>query len=114
MKRLPYILLALVALAVLGVFSSIVGHGFEELTAAERERDGLEERKIKLSESITELEETLEAVRTDPAAVESIARSELGMVRPGETVILLATPTPPPKPAPLTGTTPTPILTLPD
>ncbi len=112
MKRLPLILLALMALVVLGVFSSIVGHGFEELTAAERERDRLEERKIKLSEDIAELEETLEAIRTDPAAVESIARFELGMVRPGETVILLATPTPPVEPVPLTGTTPTPILTL--
>ena len=112
MKRLPYILLALVALTVLGVFSSIVGHGFEELTAAEKERARLEQRKIELAESISELEETLEAIRTDPAAVESIARSELGMVRPGETVILLATPTPPPKPAPLTGPTPTPILAL--
>ena len=112
MKRLPFILLGIVALAVLGVFSSIVGHGFEELTEAEGERDRLEDRKVKLTETIAELEETLEAIRTDPAAVESIARSELGMVRPGETVILLATPTPPPKPGPLTGTTATPILAL--
>ena len=112
MKRLPYILLALVVLTVLGVFSSIVGHGFEELTAAEKERERLEQQKVELAKSISELEETLEAIRTDPAAVESIARSELAMVRPGETVILLATPTPPPKPAPLTGPPPTPILTL--
>ncbi len=112
MKRLPFIVLGIVVLIVLGVFSSIVGHGFEELTAAEGERDRLEKRKVELTKSIAELEETLEAIRTDPAAVESIARSELGMVRPGETVILLATPTPPAKPAPLTSTTPTPILTL--
>ncbi|MDX2438190.1 MAG: septum formation initiator family protein [Acidobacteriota bacterium] len=112
MKRLPLILLALVALAALGVFSSIVTHGFEELAKAEGERDRLEQRKIELSNSIEEYEETLEAIRTDPAAVESLARGELGMVRPGDTVILLATPTPPPKPA-LTGPTPTPILALP-
>ena len=113
MKRLPLVLLGIFILAALGVFSSIVTHGFEELAAAEEERDRLEERKIELAGHIDELEETLELIRTDPAAVESLARDELGMVRPGDTVILLATPTPPSGPS-LTGPTPTPILTLPD
>jgi len=112
MKRLPLILLAIAALAALGVFSSIVTHGFEELAEAEGERDRLEQRKIELSKSIAVYEATLEAIRTDPAAVESFARGELGMVRPGDTVILLATPTPPPEPS-LTGPAPTPILALP-
>jgi cell division protein FtsB len=111
MKRLPLIVLAVAALAALGVFSSIVTHGFEELAAAEQEKKNLEQRIRELAESIAELEETLHALRTDPAAVESMARAELGMVRPGDTVILLATPTPPPEPS-LTGPTPTPILTL--
>jgi cell division protein FtsB len=114
LKRLPYLLLALAALLILGLLSSIVTHGFEELARAEEERSALEERKIELTESIEELEATLEAVRTDPAAVESMARRELGWVRPGDRVILLATPTPIPSPAVLTGPTPTPILTLPD
>jgi cell division protein FtsB len=113
MKRLPLILLALAAVAALGLFSSIVTHGFEELAEAEGERDRLEQRKIELSNSIEEYETTLEAIRTDPAAVESLARRELGMVRPGDTVILLATPTPPPEPA-LTDPIPTPILALPN
>jgi cell division protein FtsB len=113
MKRLPLILLAILALVALGAFSSIVTHGFEELAEAEGERDRLEERTIELTESIEELESTLEAIRTDPAAVESLARGELAMVRPGDTVILLTTPTPPSEPA-LTGPTPTPILALPE
>ena len=113
MRRVPYILLALVALVVLGLLSSIVTHGFEELARVEEERRRLEERRIELQENIGELEKTLEAIQTDPAAVESIARRELGWVRPGETVILLVTPTPPPGPGPLTGPTPTPILALP-
>ena len=113
MRRVPYILLALVALIVLGLLSSIVTHGFEELARVEEERQRLEEHKIELQENIDKLSETLEAIRTDPAAVESIARRELGWVRPGETVILLITPTPAPDPAPLTGPTPTPILALP-
>ena len=113
MKRLPYIVLAVAVLAALGVFSSIVTHGFEELAAAEQEQRDLEERTRELADSIAELEETLHDIRTDPAAVESLARAELGMVRPGDTVVLLVTPTPPPEPS-LTGPLPTPILTLPD
>ena len=114
MRRLPLVLIALAALAALGVFTSIVSQGFGDLTEAVEERERLHQRTIELEESIGELEETLEAIRTDPAAVESMARRELGWVRPGDTVILLATPTPPPTPAALTGPTPTPILSLPD
>jgi cell division protein FtsB len=114
MRRVSYILLALAALVVLGLLSSIISHGFDELAAAEEERVHLEEHMIELSESISKLEATLEAIGSDPAAVESLARFELGWVRPGDTVILLATPTAPPQPDVLTGPTPTPILTLPD
>ena len=114
MRRVSLILLALVALVALGLLSSIVTAGFDELAAAEEERDRLEQRKIELSNRISELEAILEAIRTDPEAVESLARRDLGWVRPGDTVILLATPTRPPEPAALTGPTPTPILTLPD
>ncbi|MFV2073223.1 MAG: septum formation initiator family protein [Thermoanaerobaculales bacterium] len=114
MRRLTWLLLALAALAVLGVLSSIVTHGFEELARAEDERARLQQRKIELGESISELEATLEAVRTSPEAVESMARLELGWVRPGDRVILLATPTPLPPPVVLTGPIPTPILALPD
>ena len=114
MKRLPLILLALGAVIALGVFISIVSQGFAELSDAEEERERLKQRAVELEESVAELDETLEAIRSDPAAVESMARRELGWVRPGDTVILLATPTPPPTPAALTGPTPTPILSLPD
>jgi len=114
MRRVTLILLALGALVVLGIFSSIVSHGFGELTNVEEERERLQQRTIELEESVEELDETLEAIRSDPAAVESLARRELGWVRPGDTVILLTTPTHPPRPAVLTGPTPTPILTLPD
>jgi cell division protein FtsB len=114
MKRVTLILLALGALIALGVFISIVGHGFSELAEAEEEKERLKQRAVELEESVAELDETLEALRTDPAAVESLARRELGWVRPGDTVILLATPTPPPEPVALTVPEPTPILTLPD
>jgi cell division protein FtsB len=113
MKRVSLILAALVGLVLLGLLSSIVTQGFDEMSAAEQERERLEVRRLELEDSIAELEETLAAIRSDPAAVESMARLELGWVRPGDTVILLVTPTPPPRPS-LTGPTPTPILALPD
>jgi len=92
MRRVSYILLALAALVVLGLLSSIVNHGFGELAAAEMERANLEERIVELSESISEFEATLEAIRSDPAAVESLARFELGWVRPGEPTPILSLP----------------------
>jgi cell division protein FtsB len=114
MKRASLILLALAAVIALGVFASIVSHGFRELRDTEHERERLKNRAVELEKRVQELDQTLEAIHTDPAAVESLARRELGWVRPGETVILLATPTPPPEPPSLTGPEPTPILTLPD
>lgn len=114
MKRLPLILAAVVALVALGVLSSIVTQGFEDITAAEDERHELEREKHRLELEIERLEDTIEALETDPAAVESMARKELHYIRPGETVIILATPTPAPIPVSETEPRPTPILTLPD
>lgn len=40
----------------------------------------------------------VEALRTEPSAIERHARDELGMVYPGELVLRLETPPPPPTP----------------
>jgi cell division protein FtsB len=113
LRRLPLILLGVAALAGLAVLSSIVGHGFQEVARLEEERRRLEEEKARLEKSIEELEKTLEALRTNPEAVESLARRELGWIKPGERVIMISTPTPPQLPDSLTEPTPTPILSLP-
>jgi cell division protein FtsB len=107
------LVLAIVALLVaFGILSSIVTQGFRQLAEAEQERDQLRAEKQRLEQRIEELNATLEALRTDPAAVESLARRDLGWVRPGDTVIVLATPTPAAVALTLTGPTPTPILSL--
>jgi cell division protein FtsB len=113
-KRLPLILLGIAVLAGLGLLSSIVTHGFQEVARAEAEREALEQELARLRHSIEELEKTLDALRTDPEAVESLARRELGWIKPGERVILIVTPTPPHLPVSLTEPTPTPILSLRD
>ena len=114
MKRLPLILLGLAAIGALGLLSSIVTHGFQQVARAEEERQQLEAEKVRLERSIAELEATLEALQTKPEAVESLARRELGWVRPGERVLILATPTPAPLPVSSTEQEPTPILSMPD
>ena len=114
MRRLTVLAIAAAVLVVLGLLSGLVTQGFQELGRAEAERDALERRRRELEREIAELEATLQALETSPAAVESFARAELGWVRPGERVILLATPTAPTLPIDLTQPTPTPILSLRD
>ena len=112
MKRLPLLLLGLGALLALGFLSSVVTQGFQGMARAEEERRRLLEEKERLERSIAQIEATLDAVRSDPEAVESMARQELGWIRPGETVLILDTPTAPPLPVTSTEPTPTPILSL--
>jgi cell division protein FtsB len=54
----------------------------ERAAALARELEGLEAENARLSAEIA-------ALRSDPAAVERIAREELGLARPGETVFLI-------------------------
>jgi cell division protein FtsB len=112
-RRLPLILLGVAFIAGLGLLSSIVTQGFQELAHVEQERQRLEDEKQRLEGSISELETTLDVLRSSPAAIESLARRDLGWIRPGERVILITTPTPAPLPISLTEPTPTPILSLP-
>jgi len=105
------VLAILAVVAVLGLLSSVVSQGFVEVAEAEAEQRQLEEEKARLERRIERLEATL-AAADDPEAIESMARAELGWIRPGEQVIILATPTPSTPPA-LTGDLPEPILRLP-
>jgi cell division protein FtsB len=110
-RRLTLALVGALALAALAFLTSVVGQGFEELARVRAERRRLSEEKTRLERRVAELHATLEAVRSSPEATESLARRDLGWVRPGETVIVFATPTPPP-PIALTEPAPTPILAL--
>ena len=112
MKRFPLLATGLVALAVLGILSGIITQGFQELARAEEEHRRYSEEKAGLEHRISELNATLEALDSDPRAVESMARQDLGWVKPGERVILIATPTPLPAPPEEPGPQATPLLTL--
>jgi cell division protein FtsB len=112
-RRLPLILLGIAAVLALGFLSSVVTQGFQARAKAQEERRQLEQEKARLERSITEMEATLKAMRHDPEAVESMARRDLGWIRPGETVVILATPTVAPLPVSGSEPTPTPIFSLP-
>ncbi len=75
-----------------------------EVETLHRDVQALEAENERLSRAITEL-------RSDPAALERIAREELGLVRPGERVFRFPSSPPPPGPpgAPASpSSTPTP------
>lgn len=112
MRRLPLALLGLAAVAALGFLSSAVTQGFRSMAEAEDERRQLVEEKARLEHEIARIEATLEAMQTDSEAVESMARDELGWIRPDEVVLVLATPTPAPLPVSAVEPTPTPIFAL--
>jgi len=60
-----------------------------EVTSLHRDVQALEAENERLSRALAEL-------RSDPAALERIAREELGLVRPGERVLRFPRPSPPP------------------
>ncbi|MCJ7500487.1 septum formation initiator family protein [bacterium] len=62
------------------------------------QRNDLRSRVRALEESNVELAEQVSRLRDDPATIEGLARTELGMVRDGETVYILShRPEDPPK-----------------
>lgn len=80
-------LLALLALA--------GGKSYRDL-AAVRERESVLESQLAATRAeIESVERRLERLRRDPLTLERLAREELGMVRPGDVVIVL----PPEEPA---------------
>ena len=73
-------LLVLVALVV-------GGNGLLRAFTMKQEVEALEREIGALREEAQSLARKAEALRTDPAAVEKLAREELGYVRPGERVL---------------------------
>jgi cell division protein FtsB len=64
-----------------------------EVATLHRDVQTLEAENERLSRALIEL-------RSDPAALERIAREELGLVRPGERVLRFPRSSPPPDPGP--------------
>ena len=83
--RLKMGLLLLAGLAVLAVSWGLPQ--YKKVNALRAQLSELEERKLQLQEERRRLEEELRWLQTD-AAMEKIAREELGLVKPGEYPLL--------------------------
>jgi cell division protein FtsB len=72
------------------VYSAIGERGFVRLNRMMDQTDELRSRVRGLEESNVKLAEQVSLLRDDPATIEDLARTELGMVRDGETVYILS------------------------
>ncbi len=79
--------IAILALAIIGVPTLVLEpEGLPRMRALERELAGVTAENENLRRSVTELRGDVKRLRDDPAAVERIARDELGLVRKSEIV----------------------------
>lgn len=83
-------LLAFLLVFLGGAAASLVGsHGYMDVRRSEKELEVLvADNEVKLGQ-VEELRAEVQRLRTDPLAVERIAREELGFIRPGELSFLL-------------------------
>ncbi len=87
-RRLWLVLVLTVCLFL--VYSAVGERGLVRLNIMLEQRDGLRARVDALQESNLDLAEQISLLRDDPATIENLARTELGMVRDGETVFILS------------------------
>lgn len=80
--------LGLLALAVHTLFGE---HGYVSLLRQQGEIERMEKEIQRLEEENRRLAEEIQVLKSDPEAVERVAREQLKMARPGEKVIILPT-----------------------
>ncbi|MFO0566466.1 MAG: septum formation initiator family protein [Polyangiaceae bacterium] len=83
-RALPLAILAMAVVAVPVMMLSSTGLG--RLNALRQERGKADEEISRLSQQITELRAEVKRIKEDPAAVERVARDELGLIRQTEVV----------------------------
>jgi cell division protein FtsL len=79
-------------------------HGVLAMRRAQQEAKSVRAEIDQLNQENSQLQENVKSLRTDPAAIERIAREEMGLARPGEYIFRLspkfsATPAAPSTPA---------------
>ena len=84
-------IIALVALIVGALFGD---RGLLHLIDQRQRADALAREVEELQAENAQLVTEIAALRTDPRAIERLAREELGLARPGETVFLVRDPAP--------------------
>ena len=80
-----FILLGALALA---AFSFLSDDGFGKLATLNRNLEQQQRTNAKLSDTVHALKREVSGLQSDPRTVEKAARSELGMARPGEMIVV--------------------------
>lgn len=80
-----FILLGALAVA---AFSFLADDGFGKLAGLNRNLEQQQRTNTKLAETVQALKREVGGLQSDPRTVEKAARSELGMARPGEMVVI--------------------------
>lgn len=80
------------AALVLAAASAMAEGGFRRYVRLSNDVRALKDRNQRLSDDNTRLRQEVDALRSDPRALERAAREELGLVKPGEIVFSLEGP----------------------
>ena len=89
LRRKAAILASILVLITLVVGSFFGDRGMLNLVAQRERAQTLEHEVAALRAENLHLAEEIRALRSDPRAVERLAREELGLARPGETIFLI-------------------------
>ena len=89
LRRKAAVLTCVIAIVALVLGALFGDRGILHLVEKRRRATTLEQEIARLSSENRRLLSQIQALRTDPRAVETIAREELGLVRPHETVFLI-------------------------
>jgi cell division protein FtsB len=89
LRRKAVLLASVIAIIALVVGSLFGDRGILQLMAQRQRALGLAREVEEVRADNVRLAAEIHALRTDPRAIERIAREELGLARPGETVFLV-------------------------
>ena len=87
--RRKWVWVAVATALSLGLVSVADARGFRRYLRLQQDVQSLQERNRALTDQNASLLREVEALRSDPKAVERAAREELGFIKPGEIVLNL-------------------------
>lgn len=89
-KRRRLLTYAVLAGSTVLMVNALVGeHGYLATLRAQREADARIEEIAKLELQGQELKDRIDRLKNDPAALEEAARRDLGLIKPGETLVII-------------------------
>ena len=78
-----------IALLLLAIHDVFGGHGLLAMRRTQKQIEALRGEIGRLNKANTDLNKQVQQLRSDPNAVERIAREEMGLARPGEMIFKL-------------------------